>query len=103
MYLTKPQSEDKDLIAQLAAQAIHGPVYNVRPLGGRVSYNYEINRKTVFKLPSRRTVPERWIEQSRYIPDLQEHLNYQIPMLHASFLHLPSGEHIIGCSYPKIQ
>ena len=42
------------------------------------------------------------MDQSIYLPHLQEHLSYQIPELKASVLHLPSGGDIVGCHYPKI-
>jgi len=102
MYLTQEQANDKDLIVRLASQAMQRPVKTVQALNGQISYNYEINHDTIFKLPSHRTNEEYWIDQSQYMPQLQKKLTYQIPVPIAHEIKLPQGK-VTACFYPKIQ
>ena len=58
MHLTWTQANDSALIKELASQALCSPVLDIRPIGGHISYNYEVNHNTIFKLPGRRTAPQ---------------------------------------------
>ena len=102
MYLTQEQANDKDLITELSQRALQKTVKSIQALNGKISYNYELNGDTVFKLPSHRTTPTSWVQQSHYMPCLQEKISYQIPIPNIHQFQLPQGE-IIGCFYPKIQ
>ena len=102
MYLSQEQANDKDLIRELAGQMIQDKAHDVRALNGHIAYNYEINHKWIFKLPSFRTNPDLWIAQSQYMPKLQQQLKYQIPVPKIQHFGLPQGK-VIGCCYPKIQ
>ena len=102
MYLTQEQANDKDLIREFAGQIIRGKVHDICALKGQISYNYEINHKWIFKLPSFRTNPDLWVAQSQYMPKLQQQLKYQIPVPKIQTFGFPQGK-VIGCCYPKIQ
>ena len=102
MFLTPKQANDKDFITELAGQIIQRPVFSVKESGGQIAYNYEINNKWILKLPSHRTDTDHWIEQSQYMPKLQDRLKYQIPIPEISKIQLNKGN-LIGCFYPKIK
>ena len=103
MYLTEKQSEDKALICELAGQALARPVMHLEKLDGLISYNYEINHKYIFKLPSKYTFPNTWVLQERYMPILQTHLTYQIPQPQTSIVWTGEKQALTAMSYPKIE
>jgi aminoglycoside phosphotransferase (APT) family kinase protein len=102
MFLTPKQANDKDLITQLAEQIIQRPVFSVKESGGQIAYNYEINNKWILKLPSHRTDTDHWVDQSQYMPKLQDRLKYQIPIPVVSNIQFGKNN-LLGCFYPKIQ
>lgn len=101
MYLTAKQAMNKELIKELASQMI-GPVHSLQELRGRISFNYLVNGKYIFKLPSHRTRTSFWEKQHYNLPRLQEYLKYQIPIPQIDYLDL-SGSKITACCYPKIE
>ena len=103
MYLSDKQSNDKNLICELAGQALATPVTQLDQLGGSISYNYEVNHRYILKLPSERTFPNSWVLQERYMPILQKYLTYQIPQPQTKVVWTKDKtQSFMAMSYPKI-
>ena len=80
MYLTEEQANNNDFIRYLAGQVISEPVLSLERLDGKMGYNYELNHRYIFKLPTKKTNPEDWLRQSQYLPILQEEVSFQVPI-----------------------
>ena len=104
MFLTSDQSNDRDLVSELASQALATPITHLEKLGGMISYNYEVNHHYIFKLPSYRTNPDDWLRQGAYMTLLQDHLSFQIPLPHSKMVHFQKGDtDFLSLSYQKIE
>lgn len=104
-FLSEAEANNKELITELGSQILNRPVVSVAPLGGLISYNYELNHKWILKLPAQGTRLSSWIEQSKYMPALQKQLKYQIPVPTVKACHIPNqtDRKIVGSCYKKIE
>lgn len=94
-------STDQSKIRQLAEQALHRPVSDIRPLGGYISYNYLVNQDTIFKLASSRSNLSDWYRLAANAPIIQQHLSVQIPIPALHFLN-DNGKIIPALSYQQL-
>ena len=104
MLLTWEQSFDKTLVRYLAEQMISGSVSSIKRLKGGASYNYEVNRRFVVKLPMLEASRQEWTRQSLCAPIIQSHLSVQVPCpeVKAVFSSVSEKEPIYGIYYEKI-
>lgn len=102
MHLTSKQANDKDFIRHLAEQAFTQPVTSLERLAGVMAYNYEINHRYIFKLPSSKINPDDWLRQSQYMRVLQDNLSYQIPQPVVTTVYDTDKQPFISSSYKKI-
>jgi hypothetical protein len=102
MHLTPDQADDKDLIRYFAGQAFHFPITSVEQLNGEMAYNYEVNHRYIFKLPSDKTNPDDWLRQSQYMRVLQDKLSFQIPIPHIATVQDGQKKSFISSWYEKI-
>ena len=102
MHLTPDQADDKDLIRYFAGQAFHFPITSVERLNGEMAYNYEVNHRYIFKLPSDKTNPDDWLRQSQYMRVLQDNLSYKIPQQVVTTVYDTDKHPFISSSYQKI-